>query len=69
MFRNLKDSLASILRSYKCMTPGCKKVCRNQRGLKQHMNAMHPDLSSDESDNEEQAKKFTKETHPFMNGE
>ncbi|KAF6755243.1 hypothetical protein DFP72DRAFT_811830 [Ephemerocybe angulata] len=50
------------------MHSGCKKVCRNARGLKQHVNAIHPDLSSDESDNEAQAKKPVKEYHPFLNG-
>lgn len=69
MLKNLKASLASLLRSYKCMSPGCKKVCRNARGLKQHMNAIHPNLSSDESDNEAQAKQSTRDTHPFLNGD
>ncbi|TEB21048.1 hypothetical protein FA13DRAFT_1834691 [Coprinellus micaceus] len=50
------------------MYPGCKKVCRNAKGLKQHTNAIHPVLSSDESDNEAQASNSAKEVHPFLNG-
>ncbi|KAF6762533.1 hypothetical protein DFP72DRAFT_1060789 [Ephemerocybe angulata] len=55
-------SLASCLHSFKCLQPGGKKFCRTAKGLKQHQNSTHPDLSSDESDNEAQRNKTVAKT-------